>query len=193
MFRKMKIQSILLFVVFALMSSIAFGKGDRNEALSYFFLKKTNFTLEQSIQQLEQENKGKVVSARVKMNDELQLFELKRIENDIVMEILIDPITKKVVEASTDGIFSRYNDSEDRTAAIDAKISLLKAMEIVKGQYDGLIVRASFSNKNLQGYYRIHTVTNQGGSMILVDGDSGETFKDVRNEKKGHRSKKGHY
>ena len=191
MFRKIKIQSILLFVAFTLMSTVVFAKGHGNEVMSYFFLKKTNFTLEQAIQQLDQENKGKVISARVKMTDDLQLFEFKRIEDDGVMEVLIDPKTKKVVETSKDGIFSRYNDSDDRAAAVKSKISLLNAMEIVKGQYEGLIVKAAFSNKNLQSYYRIHTVTNQGGYMILVDADSGETFKDVRNDKQGRHGKNG--
>jgi len=193
MFRKMKSKSILLFVAFTLMSTMVFAKGHRNEVMSYFFLKKADFTLEQAIQQLEEENKGKVVSARVKLNDTLQLFELKRIENDVVMEVLFDPKTKKVVETSKDGIFSRYNDSEDRTAAVKSKITLLNAMEIVKGKYEGVIVKGAFSHKNLQAYYRIHTVTNQGGYMILVDAESGETFKDVRNEKRGHRRKNGDY
>jgi uncharacterized membrane protein YkoI len=192
MFSKIKIQSVILFVAFSLISSMAFAKGHKREAMSYFFLKKTDFNLEQSIQQLEQENKGKVVSAAVKMEDETPFFELKRIENGTVMEVLLDPKTKKVVETSKDGIFSRYSDEEDRTAALNAKVSLLSAMEIAKKQYDGLIVSAQFSNKGELNCYRIQMVTNQGGYTILVDTDSGDTFKDARHDKKGHDKSKKH-
>ena len=77
MFSKIKIQSVILFVAFSLISSMAFAKGHKRETMSYFFLKKTDFNLEQSIQQLEQENKGKVVSAAVKMEDERWLRNLR--------------------------------------------------------------------------------------------------------------------
>ena len=175
---------LLMVTVFTFVGSVTFAKGrDRHDAMLYFYLKKSDYQLEQAIQQLAQEDKGKVIAAEVEVDDETVLYELIRIENDVAMEIVIDPKTQKVVQSSKDGIFSKYSSADTRKAALEGKISLIEAIEIARKQVDGLITRADFSRRNLVSSYRIHIVTNEGSRMILVDAESGEYYVYEKQEK----------
>jgi uncharacterized membrane protein YkoI len=155
---------------------MAMARGFQREALAYFFVNKQDVKLEQAIEKLDAENKGTVVSARVRLDDDQWLYCLKRLYEGNVEEYFIDPKTGEIVETDSEW-FTRYDDDEYIAAIANTKITILGAMGIANQQMSGSIIAARFVSWYEQSAYQIDIVSDQVLYTVFVDAESGNTIK----------------
>lgn len=182
-----RVLAIFPVLAVALPGTIVYAHGASRDAIAFFFLKDAAIEPSQVIQKVENKEKGKAISFRIKEkeDDSNIRFEIKLLKDGQVLEAMVDPNMGKILKTESEGFFSHFENDEKRLPTA-ARLDLKNAISNVEKQYGAKAIEAAFQSHS--GFYliRIKLVNSDGAFTVIMDAKTGELFRMAAQDRHRH-------